>query len=416
MKNLKLILTLLVGITLAFYMGTAIAVAYDHPEYSTAISLALVALACIPKTVGVVAYDTVSPDLSQISKYAFNNKIKLLRRLYNGLKIAQDITLQPNVKNAMPMPMLVINGEPRPYTGNHKPSAGDISYTDRELIVNDWQRDFSIDPSFYRNTYLAQFRGPGEGANNTTIPFAQFTMETFIDKNSTMLNNKTAFNGLGKAAFTTFNPASVYAVGDKIKFTPADGELHYYICKTITAAGESPTTHAAKWTLADALAITEGLGTKIKTARTDGLITNVSGTGVIDSTNGFDQALTVYRKLPEEIRDQANDIFMYGASDVFDKIVDSYKDDIKKYTDADGQVVVLPRTDGKCKIKRASWMAGSGMLIATQKSNLFMGTDLINDFNDIRTIPGVYKLDGGLKGLIGFQFADEQAIALNDQN
>lgn len=417
MKSLKNNLQLLVGVILTMFMGAFLASAAGHPEYSVHTGTVLTVLsASIPRVQEMVLFDTVSPDLSQISKYAVTLKTKLLRRLYYGLDIADDITLQPNVKNAMPLPMLVISGQPRPYTGNHRANAGDIAYTDRELKVNDFQRDISIDPSFYRNTYLAQYRGGGEGANNMNIPFAQFTMETVIGENSALLNNKTAFSGLGKAAFATFNPASTYTAGAPVKFATADGEIHYYICKTNTSAGESPTSAAAKWTLSDALAITEGLGTKIKAARTSGLITNVAATGAITSADAFDQALAVYRKLPTVVRDQASDVFLYGSSDLFDMVSDSFKNDIQKYTNADGEMVTLPRTNGKCKIKRASWMAGSGMFIASQKSNLYMGTDLLSDLNDIRTIPQVYKLDMGIKGLLGFEFADEQAIATNDQN
>lgn len=416
MKNVKVILSLLVGIALAFYMGNVLASAIGHAEYSTAFGLGLIVLACIPKTNEVVAFDAVSPDLSQIMKYAVTNKLALLRRFYYGLRIASDITLQPNVKNKMPMPMLVINGQPRPYTGNHKANAGDISYTDRELSVDDFQRDFSIDPSFYRNTYLAQERGPGEGANNQTIPFAQFTLETIIGENASSLNNTTAFNGLGKAAFAAFNAGTAYTVGSAVKFVGADGEPHYYVAIAATNAAESPASHPAKWKLSDSLAITEGLGTKIKAARTASLIKNVAATGVITKDDGFQQALMVYRNLPQGLRDEKNDIFLYGAPDLFDMVGDSFGNDIQKYTSADGSLITLPRTDGKCKIKRASWMAGSGMFIASPKSNLYMGTDLLSDLNDIRTVPQVYKLDMGLKGVLGFQFADEQAIATNDQN
>jgi hypothetical protein len=416
MKNLKLVLTLVVGITLAFYMGNVFATAFDRPELSTTIGVVLIALACIPKTKEAVAFNEASPDLSQIAKYAVANSKALIRRFYNGLRIADDITLQPNVKNKMPMPMLVINGQPRPYTGNHKANGGDISYTDRELSVDDFQRDISIDPSQYRNTYLAQLRGAGEGANNLTVPYAQFTMETIIGENASSLNNQTAFNGLGKAAFAAFNPATVYAKGAPVKFAGLDGEPHYYVALAATTAGESPATTPAKWLLADALAITEGIGTKIKAARGSGLLKNVAATGKTNVDDAFGQALAVYRKLLQGLRDSRNDIFLYGAPDLFDMVADSFGDNIQKYTAADGTLTVLPRTDGKCKIKRASWMAGSEMFIASPKSNLFMGTDLLNDLNELRVVPQVYKLDMGLKGLIGFQFADEQAIATNDQN
>lgn len=364
--------------------------------------------------VGVFKAD-VGPDISQISKYAVNLKVQLIRAFYNSLDIANDITMQPNVKNKMPLPLLIINGKPRPYTGNHMPNAGDIGYSDRELVVDSFQRDFSIDPRKYRNTYLAQFRPAGEGASKNVIPFSQFTLETAIGENAAVLNNTTAFFGLGKAAFADFNSATTYAVGDKVKFTGADGEPHYFIANAITTAAQSPATHPAKWDNKDELAITEGLGTKVKAGRTAGDIVAAS-TGVITSTDGFKQALEVYRKLREPLRNQANDIYLYGSSDSWDKIEDSFGDNIQKYTKADGTLSVLPRTDGKCKVKRASWMAGSGMLIASTKSNLFMGTDLVSDLSDLVVIPDVYHLKMGLTGLLGFQYSDKNAIVTNDQN
>ncbi|WP_316743407.1 hypothetical protein [Pedobacter antarcticus] len=415
MKQINLISTLLIGVLVAFLMGATIANAFNRPDLAFTVGVVLTVAALIPKTKGSVAYESASPDLSAISRYAFNNKITLLRRYYNSMAIASDITFQPNVKNAMPMPMLVINGQPRPYTGNHKANPKDIGYTDRELTVEQFQRDFIVDPSQYRNTYLANYRGPGEGANNMTIPFAQFTLETAVGDNGAKLNNLTAFNGLGKAAFSAFDATKAYAVKAAVKFAGADGEPHYYVAKAATVAGESPLTAPQKWTLSDALAICEGLGTKLRAGRSAGLIRTTS-TGIITAEDAFEQALAVYRNLDDEVKDSATDIFLYASSNVVDKISDSFKNDIKKYTDADGKLVVLPRTDGVCKIKKATWMKGSNTMFASPKSNLFMGTDRLSDFNDLRTIEQVYNLEMGLKGLIGFQYADEQAISINDQN
>lgn len=415
MKNLKLVLSLIVGIALAFYMGSSIAVAYEHPEYAMTISLTLVVLGMIPKVKGSIAFEDLSPDLSAISRYAFKNKIQLLRRYFNTMAIAADITLQPNVTNAMPMPMLVINGQPRPYTGNFRANAGDIAYTDRELTVEKFQRDFIIDPTKYANTYLASLQKAGSNPNNKSIPFAEFTVETAVGTNAAQLNNKTAFFGLGKAAFTAYDAGTAYTVGAKIKFLFADGEPHYYVCKAVTTAGQTPLTHPAKWELSDALAIVEGLGTKIKAGRTGNTIKSVS-TGATTKVDGFDQALAVYRGLAEEIKDNATDIYLYASGNTLEKVADSFKDDIAKYTDKDGTMIVLPRTDGICKIKKASWMNGSDMMIASPKSNLFMGTDLLSDFNTLKTIEQMYHLDMGITGVLGFQYADEQAISVNDQN
>jgi len=321
-----------------------------------------------------------------------------------------------NVKNAIPLPMLVINGQPRPYDGIFSATPGDISYTDRELIVGDFQRDIQINPAVYRNTYLADDRGPGEGADNMKIPFAEYTVKGAIDQNSSQLNNKTAFFGLGKAAYETFNPATAYTIGKNVKAVNALQVVHYYTCKVLTAPGETPYSHPLKWELTDALAITEGLGTKIKKARSSGLIKNVSSTGIITKADAFEQALSVYRGLPEEIKNNQKDIYLYVSSNTIDKISDSFKDDIKKYTDADGVLSTLPRTEGICKLKKATWMNGSDLMLASPKSNLYMGTDLLSDTQKLKTIEQMYHLDMSLKGVIGFEFGDEQAISTNDQN
>ncbi|MNR25729.1 hypothetical protein D3C85_1428950 [compost metagenome] len=61
-------------------------------------------------------------------------------------------------------------------------------------------------------------------------------------------------------------------------------------------------------------------------------------------------------------------------------------------------------------------MNGSGALVASPQSNLYIGTDLLSDLNTINTVPQVYHLDMGLTGVIGFQYADDEAVVMNDQN
>lgn len=415
MKNQKFpLFSVLLSTILCFLMGAFVSVAVGAPQYAVHVGAGLVALSAIPKTGDLVMFDTIGPDLSQISKYAVTFKKGLIRRFYNQLDIVNDITFQPNVKNSMPLPKLVIKGKPRPYTGNHKPDPNDIGYSDRTLKVGDFQRDFAIDPRKYRNTYLAYERPAGEGAKSNQIPFAQFTMETAIGENSAVINNQSVFFGFGKDAFADYVAANTYTSGAKVKFVVSD-EPHYYIANQAVGANETPVTHPAKWDNKDELAICEGLGTKLKAGRSGSTVKSVA-TGIITVDDGFEQALSVYRGLPEPLRNQAKDIFLYGSSDTWDKITDSFGNDIQKYTAADGSLTVLPRTDGKCKPKRASWMAGSGMLIASTKSNLYVGTDLLSDMNDMNIVQGVYRLDMGLTGLIGLEYADNEAICLNDQN
>lgn len=410
MKHLKFVFSLLALLTFASMVaGSGLG--------AVGVTLGVITVAALwpaPQIDGNIHRADVSPDISQIQKYLGKVKSELIRKFFNGLGVANDIMVQPNVKNKMLLPKLIVNGKPRPYTGNHMPNATDITYGDRELAVDQFQRDFAIDPRKYRNTYLAQFRPAGEGANANVIPFAQFTLETAVLHNASILNDQVVWNGLGTAAFANFNPASTYTSGAKIKFTGADNEPHYFIANTSTSAGESPASHPAKWDNKDELAITEGLGTKLKAGRTGGTILAAS-TGAITSTDGYKQAQMVYRKLSEALRNQVGVINLYAGSDTMDKIVDSFTD-IQKFTVADNNIVYVPGTDKKCRLVRASWMAGTGTLVASPKENLYMGTDLLSDLNDIRTIEQVYQLQMGLVGLIGFQYADADAVVMNDQN
>jgi hypothetical protein len=415
MKHLNFILALAVGVLLSFTFGAfAAQVAGASPILVTTVGLSFVAASFIPKTPVGVLKDDISPDLTAIKKYAVTHKKMLLRSVYNNLDIASDITLQPNVKNKMPIPKLIINGQPGPRTGVHDSEGSGFGYTDRELEVFDFQRDITIDPFSYKDTYLAQYLAPGSGTSNKQIPFAQFTIETFLKQNTAYLNNVTAFFGIGRTAFNEYVLANTYTVGAFVKVTTGS-KINYFKAKAAILANESPSAAPAKWENARAYAIAEGLRPKIQTERTAGNLITAS-TGAITSADGFEQALMTYRRVKEEARNMLSDICLFASSDNVDKISDSFKDDIMKYTSADGKILHLPRTNGKCKIVRASWMAGSNMLIAAPKSALYMGTDLLADYNDLKLIEDVYTIKGGLQGLIGFQLGDLECIAVNDQN
>lgn len=48
-----------------------------------------------------------------------------------------------------------------------------------------------------------------------------------------------------------YNAGTAYAAGDQIYFTEASGNKNYYRCVSATTAGQSPITHAAKWSRRD---------------------------------------------------------------------------------------------------------------------------------------------------------------------
>lgn len=415
MKKVIKFLTLMIGLMAALFLANFTANAIGSPALFLPILSVLLVLGLIPRTEPGHLYDTLSPDLSAIATYAGKFSKKLHRRLMNGLDIAKDITPMFNVKHAVTMANLVIKNGPKPYTGVFKPKGKDIGYNDRTLTVEKFQRDIEVEPSRYRTSYLGEDRSAGEGANNMTIPYSQYTMETIIDENAAVLNDQTAFHGIGKAGFTAFNPATAYTgVGTEfISFTVND-EVNYFKVIAATTAGETPITHPAKFEDVNALAIAVGLGTKIKAGRTSGDISNVSTTGAITSADAYEQFQEVWRKWPEVYRKRGG--IIYCSQNSHDALLDDIETKVSKHTILDLGITYLPKTNKKCEVRPVSWMSGSDMLICTTKENLIYGTDLASDINIIRVIPTMYTLQLGITGVIGFQYQDGGIISMNDMN
>lgn len=415
MKNINKFLSVIVGILALLFLASVFANAVESAELFLPFATVLFVLGLIPRTRKGYAYDTVSPDLSAISSYAGKYAGKLHRRLMTGLAIAKDITPVYNVKHAITMANLAINNGPKPYTGVFKQKGDDIAYNDRVLTVEKYQRDIKIEPSKYRTTYLGEKRAAGENANNMVIPYAQYTMEAIVDENASVLNNQTAFRGIGKAGFAAFNAATTYT-GDGTEFITftLNDELNYFKVIAATTAGQTPVTHPAKFSDANALAIAIGLGTKLKAGRTAGDISKITSTGAIVSGTAYAQFTSVWRKWDEVYREKGG--VMYCSQNSADALLDDIEDKVSKYTEKDLGIIYLPKTNKKCIVKPCSWMSESNMLVCTTKENLLYGTDLVSDQNVIRVIPAMYTLDLGITGVIGFQYQDGGIISMNDMD
>lgn len=413
MGNIKGLFSLITGLLMIVFFASSVGAATGSEALAYGTGIVSLIGAFIPRAQGVF-FDAASPDFTALAAYAGKHSKALYRRLITGLDIAKDITLVPNVKHALNLYKLSINNGPKPYTGDFLSEGNDLAFSGRKLEVEAWQRDVLIDPHKYRTQFLGEDRGAGEGANNQKTPFAQFTMEAIADENANALNLQTAFNGIGKSGFSAYSAATAYTAGAYVAYTHADGQTRYYrVAAGGTTAADNPVSHPAKFINVDALAIAVGLGTRIKSARTGGTLTRVATTGSL-LTNTIDNLKKVYRTLPEAQRTQKIN-YMYVSQSVFEAAEDDFID-TQKYTIADKGLTHLPGSNKMCILKPVSWMSGSGMAICTTKDNLMMGTDLLSDMNSFKVLPRMYKLELGLAGVIGFNFQDEDAIAVNDQN
>ncbi|MFD2163684.1 hypothetical protein ACFSJU_14840 [Paradesertivirga mongoliensis] len=380
--------------------------------FNPLIGIALFALfVALPKREmpGVFSAD-VSPDISKISTYIGKVAKGLQAKLFNSMDIAKDISLIPNVKNILVSTRLTVKNGPKPYTGVFNPVGDDLDYEPRTLTVEPFQRDLIVDPRKYRTSHFAYERGAGESSKNNKIPFEAFTIKTVLESDAAIFNNLTAFNGVGKAAFAAFNAGITYAVGAKIKFT-LNNEMQYFVCKTATLAGESPSTHPAKWTESNALAICEGLGVKLIAGRAAAEITKVV------SAAGKD-AYPLFKELFRGHSDarKALGVNIYAPTSRVEELMDDFENKVGKYTENDGSGrMYLANTSKKGRIVPATWMKTGDPMFSGPIDNFQIGTDLLSDFNEVNVIPDVYTLKMGVAGVIGFNYQDAEEVVMTDE-
>lgn len=334
-----------------------------------------------------------------------------MRRYLNSLANENAaVTTLPGLKNKQTLHKIIVNKGAKPYTGTHK-AKSDIVFLPRTIEMEDCQRDLNIDPKKYRPTFLAEMRGKGEGANNMTIPFAQYVNETVLLELANEVNNDTLYHGVGKAAFAAYSALTVYVAGNKVTYTQ-DGELRYFECVSTTVAGQNPDTHPAKWMWVGAKALTKGFGKIIADEIVAGNLTP-EVTGATTSSNAYENFTKVWRGMDERIKSQGGVILSSYTN--YEYLMDDYENKIKKNFEEVNGVTYLAKTDRKCIIQPWSPMAGSNRLIGTGFKNLVIGTDDLNDMNTIKTIENMYDLDMGITWVMGLQIRDLEALNINDQ-
>ena len=354
----------------------------------------------------------MDPNISGLATYSGKFSQKLLSKLYFTLvQMMKGFLPMYGVKNTVHLTKLLIGSGLKPYTGQWVPK-DDIAYSNRDITTQLAQRDLTIDPSKYKDTWMAEMRGKGEGANNQMIPYAQFFWQKVIESIITELVTQSIYYGVGKAAFTAYDAGTAYSVGALITYTQ-NGELRYFECITATTAGQNPDTNAAKWTWAGAKALMKGLKQIFADDVSAGLLTPIS-TGAITNTTAYGQFLQMWRSLPLQVREQG--AIINCSYDSLDCLQDDFENRVSKFFETIDGITYLAKTDRKCIVQPQVWLGHSGKLIATLDNNLVMATDEMSDMNDIRTVPGMYSINAGIKFLLAVNYQDEQVLRINDQD
>lgn len=359
----------------------------------------------------------VSPDVSAIAGYAGDHKGELFRTMLLGMEVANHVTILPNVKDQTPLIQLKVTKGLRPYNSK-KQFESQLKYEKRTLKTGLGKKELTVDVQGYRDTYLSKYLG--QSAHDRIIPFAQFTNEAIIEEFGTEINESVPFFGLDKSRFAAFNAGTVYNAGDLVISPDSEGNSSYWEANATTTAGESPVTTPAKWDNVNARAVADGLKILIDEAITDTELTEVA-VGQIDNTSVFavDSFKKVYRTIPKAYR--RNVCYAYCSFDTFDLLEDDMEDK-QKYTVTDPSTgrpmenaQYVPGTGRKLIAVACGWMGDSERIIVTPKENIIFGCDIMSDANKIKFNPELWEDEMGLLFNPGINWANSEAMAINDR-
>lgn len=350
----------------------------------------------------------MDPNVSALTGYVGTYEKRLFATMINELKAITHGTLLPGIKFMQTLTKLTVLAGAKPYSSDFSGSTGDLVYTPRVLTVETGKRELQIDVEEYTSTWMSEVITAGVDPNK--LPLAQFVWDRVMKALAAEINDTTAYLGVGQSGVTTWDAGTAYAVGDKVRFGN-----DYYICSTITTAGQSPTTHLAKWGGANANAkmIAKGWGTIIADEITGGGLV-VTSIGSIVTSTAKAQFDSMARAMPIPYQEAGFNIYCSYAN--YFKYMDDYEDKVGKYTseNKDG-ITYLSGFGNRIKIIPATWMGTSGRLIATPQENLIVGVDALSDMNNIRIFDQVdWTIRAGIAFRIGFQLRDLGAMKISD--
>jgi len=349
-------------------------------------------------------------NVAAIENYAGTYSKELIGRLLNGLDIAVDIFVMRNVKGPINLTKLTVTKGIRPIdtTIEEADDTGRV-WSGRVIDVKGGMKVISVVPEELRTTFMSEMLDP----NAAVEPFGQWVwaeeFKTIADE-----INSSVFYADYKANAPAYDPLAVYTASlSFIKF-----EKNFYACIGTTTAGQSPTTHPAKWLKINDSAITTGLGTIINHEIASGDLVPIA-TNPFTNTNTVGELQKVWKGASKTFRKGKS--IMRIAQDVMDNYLADYDTRFGKGNGIaddteDAPIVFLKGSGKRCRLQACSWMNDSQRVMLTIDKNLVMAIDQENALNSIgKLIPTLHGYKAVVKYLMGFQIQDLECLYVNDK-
>jgi hypothetical protein len=346
-----------------------------------------------------------------ITKYAGQFDKQLVAQALNGMDFMKQVrVLRRASAHGVLLPKMTVNKGIRPLNLNvDSPKGTNRNFSGRKLYIHEGMKIITINPEEARGTFLDANLDP----NAKEIPFAQWIWEQEMAKIASEINDNIYLSDYhGDAA--DYSAVTVYNPGDYITFT----DYSVYKCVTLTTAGQSPTTHPAKWSEVDDVVISAGWGTIIADEITAGNIAgaNLITTGAITNANALTKLELMFNSMTATHQRLGGKALV--SSDVFRAYVEHER---ATYTAAatpelgDGKKYIYG-TGKKWVIEESSMMGASGRVIMTQADNLAFGTNMEGDFNKIgKIVDTLHGYKAIVKWQQGCEISDLETLYVNEQ-
>lgn len=329
---------------------------------------------------------------NNLNAYVGKKRQDLWIKALNSMEMAMFGRLVTDVKSKMLMLKMSVSEGLRPYRPAEDLEDGDFSYSGTEIIVDQWKRDFSVDPWEFLNTPMAESQ-----ADKNQIPQAQRVNEGAVAKVAASLN-EVSWYGRGVAAYSAYNGGAVVS-GARVSFNG-----NYYRCISNAAANESPSTHPAKYVKENHLAVTKGIGTYLAE-----LIAATTVTPYATGTPTNSNALTKVQEMWDQLSDayKKKPMIALMSETNWARYKKQYRSIIQNNDGMKEVSKLVPDTNENLTIVNFSGMSGSNRIIVCPAENFIVGTDAQSDFNNILWKDNeLHRLKGTIKGLVGFTLHD----------
>lgn len=364
-----------------------------------------------------MAFGTVVPpttDIAAIVKWSGMYSKTLLGQVLNGLDLFQDLTVDRNVSLfGKVLGKFKANGGLRPLdTGVDNNGQNQRSLGGRKLMVYDAMKVFNIIVDDLRPSYLSDMMMPGA----KEIPMAQWFWQKEFEKLGSEINdNFAAAEYAGDAGAWAIGTAYTYSASVPTYKKFGTNNDIYKLLST-TSAGESPTTHPAKWSKVNEKVTHTGHLTIIKNEITAGNHTNVITTGSVTDSNALTKIELIYNGMTVAHRNAGGVVWVspIDYACVLNHYRSLYPNFVANNNGTD-QIYVF-QGGKKWPIRQATWLGTSRRIIFDmQKSNLIVGTNLAGIPAITNYVPTLHGYDAVSKFMLGGEIADLEVLYTSEQ-